>query len=573
MKSIWKRRIFSFIIAAGCSAALMNSAFLTAHAEVIDYRAQLETYKQIQVDTNVVDNWPQGPVVSAKSAILMDAGTGAILYSKNIHEKLYPASTTKILTAYIARQKSGLDEMVEYSSEAVNSIDWRSDSNIGIKAGEAITMEQSLYGLLVGSASECGNAIGEHISGSVDDFVKLMNETAKNLGCTETHFVNTNGKHDEEHYTSAHDLALIAQQFFADEVLCKMSSTRSYTIPASPTLSQELIPNSKNNLLPGKTYAYEYLVGSKTGYTPHARSNLVSCAEKDGLKLICVVMADESPEQFQDTVSLFDYGFSNFSSVQAADKDTTYNVGRGGLFSAGGQQTAQILSIDPDAKVTLPATVEFADLTSELSYDDTSAGQAAIIHYSYNGQPLGTAPILFQDVAAFDFNAQPLTEEEALALVSRTDETQDADTAGQNGDASRSGSASDVKDAAAAAVPLAVSNTGSDGTQDGNSSDSSASGEAASEEEGALSESSSAAPSQNPGASVATPSGNVIFLNIKNILIAVGILAAVLITALVIRSVIVSRKRNRRRQAIMKRRRENRGKEIINFDKYIDPNL
>ena len=101
-----------------------------------------------------------------------------------------------------------------------------------------------------------------------------------------------------------------------------MSSTRSYTIPASPTLSQELIPNSKNNLLPGKAYAYEYLVGSKTGYTPHARSNLVSCAEKDGLKLICVVMADESPEQFQDTVSLFDYGFSNFSSVQAADEDT-----------------------------------------------------------------------------------------------------------------------------------------------------------------------------------------------------------------------------------------------------------
>lgn len=568
MKYIWKRRIFSFIIAAGCSAALMNGAFLTAHAEVIDYRAQLETYKQIQVDTNVVDNWPQGPVVSAKSAILMDADTGAILYSKNIHEKLYPASTTKILTAYIARQKSGLDEMVEYSSEAVNSIDWRSDSNIGIKAGEAITMEQSLYGLLVGSASECGNAIGEHISGSVDAFVKLMNETAKNLGCTETHFVNTNGKHDEEHYTSTHDLALIAQQFFADEVLCKMSGTRSYTIPASPTLSQELIPNSKNNLLPGKAYAYEYLVGSKTGYTPHARSNLVSCAEKDGLKLICVVMADESPEQFQDTVSLFDYGFSNFSSVQAADEDTTYNVGRGGLFSAGGQQSAQILSIDPEAKVTLPATVEFADLTSELSYDDTAAGQAAIIHYSYNGQPLGTAPILFHDVAAFDFNAQPLTEEEALALVSQTGEAQTEEEASQDGSA------------AAAAVPMAVSDTGSDGTQGGSAasdaeavSGTAASDEAASEKEGALPESSAPAPSESAGPSVATPNGNVIFLNIKNILIAVGIIAAVLITALVIRSVIVSRRRNCRRQAIMKRRRESRGKEIINFDKYIDPNL
>lgn len=552
MKSIWKRRIFSFIIAAGCSAALMNSAFLTAHAEVIDYRAQLEIYKQLPVDTNSVDNWPQGPVVSAKSAILMDADTGAVLYSKNIHEKLYPASTTKILTAYIARQKSGLDEMVEYSSEAVNSIDWRSDSNIGIKAGEAITMEQSLYGLLVGSASECGNAIGEHISGNVDDFIQLMNETAKSLGCTETHFVNTNGKHDEEHYTSTHDLALIAQQFFADEVLCKMSSTRSYTIPASPTLSQELIPNSKNNLLPGKAYAYEYLVGSKTGYTPHARSNLVSCAEKDGLKLICVVMADESPEQFQDTISLFDYGFSNFSSVQAVQEDTTYNVGRGGLFSTGGQQTAQILSIDPDAKVTLPATVEFADLTSELTYDGDGKGQAAVIHYSYNGQTLGTAPILFQDVAAFDFNAQPLTEEEA-ALASQT--------------------AQDAADAA----PFSALGTGSgeNSTQDGSDGSDAAAApvQSASEEDSALPESSAPAPSEAVGPSVATPGGNVIFLNIKNILIAVGVVSAVAIAALVIRSVVVSRKRNRRRQAIMKRRRENRGKEIINFDKYIDPNL
>lgn len=541
MKFIRKRRIFSFLIAAGCSAALMNSAFLTAHAEVIDYRAQLETYKQIPVDTNSIDNWPQGPVVSAKSAILMDADTGAVLYSKNIHEKLFPASTTKILTAYIARQKSELNEMVEYSSEAVNSIDWRSDSNIGIKAGEAITMEQSLYGLLVGSASECGNAIGEHISGSVDDFVKLMNETAKNLGCTETHFVNTNGKHNEEHYTSTHDLALIARQFFADEVLCKMSSTRSYTIPASPTLSQELIPNSKNNLLPGKAYAYEYLVGSKTGYTPHARSNLVSCAEKNGLKLICVVMADESPEQFQDTISLFDYGFSNFSSVQASQEDTTYNVGRSGLFCAAGQQASQILSIDPAAKVTLPSTVEFEDLTSSLTYDGSTTGQAAVIHYSYQDQPLGTAPILFQDAAAFDFTSQPLTEEEAYTLASQT-----------------------ARDTAAAASP-AASAAGSDTEQP--------SGETVSPAADAAAESSVPAPSEAAGPSVATPGGNVIFLNIKNILIAVGAAAAALITALVIRSVVVSRRRNRRRQAIMKRRRDNRGKEIINFDKYIDPNL
>ncbi|MDO4293798.1 MAG: D-alanyl-D-alanine carboxypeptidase family protein [Eubacteriales bacterium] len=513
MKYSWKRRIFSFIIACGCGAAFAGSAFLTVHAEVIDYQAQAEANKLITIESNQVDNWPQGPVVSAKSAILMDADTGAVLYAKNIHEALYPASTTKILTAYIARQKSQLDEVVEYSSEAVNSIDWRSDSNIGIKAGEAITMEQSLYGLLVGSGNECGNAIGEHISGSMEAFVELMNQTAKELGCTDSNFVTTNGKHDDNHYTSAHDLALIGRKFFADEVLCKMSNTRSYTIPACATVSQELVPNSKNQLLPGKKYAYEYLVGSKTGYTSQARSNLVSCAEKNGLKLICVVMADESPQQFQDTISLFEYGFSNFSSVSAADNDTDYAISSGGLFSANGPagDGSQILSIDAGAKLTLPATITFQDVTSELSYDDAADGQAAVIHYSYNGQALGSAPILFgKHVASFDFNAQPLTEEELASMAA----TENAAPDGTDGQPVKTAAENGEKTSAAA--------------------------------------------------------GTVVFLNIKNVLIVVGIIAAALIGIAVVRAAFTSRARSRRRRDIMKRRRDSRKDEIIDFDKYTD---
>mgnify|MGYP005943952203 CR=1 FL=1 len=184
MKFFQKRSFFSFMIALGVGANLFCGAVLTARAEVIDYQALAEANLSIPVESNEIKNWPEGPILNARSAILMDADSGAILYAKNIHEKLYPASTTKILTAYIARQNSELNEMIEYSDTAVHSIDWRSDSNIGIKAGEAITMEQSLYGLLVGSGSECGNAIGEHISGSMEAFVDLMNQTAKELGCT-----------------------------------------------------------------------------------------------------------------------------------------------------------------------------------------------------------------------------------------------------------------------------------------------------------------------------------------------------------------------------------------------------
>ena len=136
MKFFQKRSFFSFMIALGVGANLFCGAVLTARAEVIDYQALAEANLSIPVESNEIKNWPEGPILNARSAILMDADSGAILYAKNIHEKLYPASTTKILTAYIARQNSELNEMIEYSDTAVHSIDWRSDSNIGIKAGD-----------------------------------------------------------------------------------------------------------------------------------------------------------------------------------------------------------------------------------------------------------------------------------------------------------------------------------------------------------------------------------------------------------------------------------------------------
>lgn len=516
LKIFRKSRIFSFLMAVGLGLHLLGGAFLTAHAEVIDYQAQAEANRLLPVESNQIDGWPQGPAVSARSAILIEANTGTILYAKNIHEQLYPASTTKILTAWIARQKSSLDEMVEYSSEAVNSINWREDSNIGIKVGEAITMEQSLYGLLVGSGNECGNAIGEHISGSIEAFVDLMNQTAQELGCTDSHFVTTNGIHDDEHYTSAHDLALIGQKFFSDDLLCKMSSTASYVIPQSPTLSRELIPNTKNKLLPGKEYSYEYLVGSKTGYTSKARQNLVSCAQKDGLKLICVVMEDESPMQFTDTIDLFNYGFSNFQAVNASESDTTYNIQGNGFFMTENDifgDSEPILSLDKSSYVVLPSDASFEDVTSELDYENVSDGQAALIRYSWHDQPVGTAAVLFSDhISSYDFNEDPAA-----------------------------GEASDAGEADLTA--LAEGDTGES--------------------------QSAAAPSQS-GAAGQTESENVVFVNIRNgALIVLGVVALVILL-LISCSAFRNHARSKRRQAIMKHRREHRD-EIIDFDRYIDP--
>ena len=527
------RKKISFFIAAALGLSLLCGPVFTVRAEVIDYQARAEANKLMPIESNQIDGWPQGPAVSAKSAILMEANTGTILYAKNIHEKLYPASTTKILTAWIARQESSLDEMVEYSSEAVNSINWREDSNIGIKVGEAITMEQSLYGLLVGSGNECGNAIGEHISGSIEGFVELMNQTALKLGCTDSHFVTTNGIHDDDHYTSAHDLALIAQQFFSDELLCKMSSTASYVIPQSPTLSQELIPNTKNKLLPGKEYGYEYLVGSKTGYTSKARQNLVSCAQKDGLKLICVVMEDESPMQFTDTIELFNYGFSNFQTVNASENDTTYSIQGNSFFMTENDifgDSEPILSLDKSSYVVLPSDASFEDVTSELDYENISDGQAALIRYSWHDQPVGSAAVLFSDhISTYDFNETPSESEAAAVPASETTlESLPASTA----ETALESQPDTNPETSASALPVSGVSQSQTGGQAGPE--------------------------------------NVVFVNIRNGALIVAGIAAFIILILIACSAFRNHARSKRRQAIMRHRRENR-KEIIDFDRYTDP--
>lgn len=518
MHKFRKRNLLSFLIALGLGAELFGTSSLTARAETIDYKAEAEANKLLPVDTNEIDGWPQGPAVSAKAAILMDADSGAILYSKNIHEHLYPASTTKILTAYIARQHSEMNEVVEYSADAINSIVWWNDSNIGIKAGESITMEQSLYSLLVASANECANAIAEHVSGSVEDFVELMNQTAAELGCTDSHFVTTNGKHDDGHYTSAYDMALIARQFFADDLLSKMSDTPSYILPESSTLSQQLYAKSKNQLFPGREYPYEYLVGSKTGYTDIARQSLVSCAEKDGLKLICVVMRDESPMQYTDTIDLFNYGFSNFKSVNVADNDTTYSISQNGLFMTGSDvfdDIEPILSIDPNASLVLPADMSLEDLSSELSYDDLEKGQAALIHYSYKDQPLGSAAILFSShPASFDFHAAP----EALLETAASDDNAESESAD---------------------VSAVLSSTPQNRTN---------------------------APGKDSG---------ILFLDVKKIALIAGIILLLIAIGFIVYKILHSRRLSRRRQSILRRHGLNvstgkgkRKKPIIDFDRY-----
>ena len=379
-----------------------------------DYKAEAEERKKIPVETNNIVNWPAGPEIGAEAAILMEVNTGTILYAKNIHEKLYPASITKILTALIASEECDMNEMVTFSYDAVHSINWREDANMGINVGDSITMEQCLYGLLVGSANEVVYAMAEHISGegNLDAFSKLMNQKTKELGGTDSNFITPNGIHDENHYTSAHDMALIAQAFFSNELLCKISSTTNYHIPQTSTQPREdMIVWAKSKLLPGKEYEYEYLVGTKTGYTDNARQTLVSCAEKNGLKLVCVILKEETPSQFTDTIELFNYGFDNFYAASVAENDTAYSIDTSNFFSTDTDffgSSKPIIEINPDDYIVLPENIDFSEIKSELTYDGLNQNEIARINYTFNNVNIGSASLVpvENSVVTFDFGTK-----------------------------------------------------------------------------------------------------------------------------------------------------------------------
>lgn len=386
-----------------------------APASESDYQTQAEERKELPIQSNEIENWPDGPAISAESAILMEANTGVILYAKNIDEKSYPASTTKLMTCLITVENSELNEIVEFSHDAVFSIESGS-SNIGIDPGQSMPIEECLYGILVASANEVANAVAEHVAGSTEAFADLMNQKAEELGCKNTHFVNAHGLYHENHYTTAYDLALIARACFQNELISKIANTSSYHFVATANQPDDFIQRNKHKLITGEI-AYEGIKGGKTGYTDEARQTLVTCAEKNGMKLICVVMKEETPDQFHDTVKLFDYGFSNFSVVNVAENETRYNIKTSDFFHTSYDvfgNSEPILSLNQDSYLILPKTVDFEDLTSEITYDVINENEVARINYTYHDAYVGTATINFaeEEVNSYSFNQTSITQDQ-----------------------------------------------------------------------------------------------------------------------------------------------------------------
>ncbi|WP_408069752.1 D-alanyl-D-alanine carboxypeptidase family protein [Butyrivibrio sp. JL13D10] len=376
-------------------AVILTNSF-TCYAET-DLESAATSRKELPIQSNDIPGWPEGPQIGAEAAILMDINTGTILYEKNIHEELFPASTTKIMTCLLAVENASLDDRVDFTYDAIHSVP-SDGSKIGMDAGEYLSLEECLYGIMVGSANEVANAVAEHVSGSIDSFIKLMNDKAKSLGCTNTHFSNTNGLQSSDHYTSVYDLALISSEFFSNELLCRVGNTPRYHFEPSAGQPDDFYLNNKHKLITGEI-PYDGIIGGKTGYTDLARETLVTCAERGGMKLVCVVFMEESPAQFTDTVTLFDYGFNNFKTVNIKSEETSYIPQDNSFFSSDkdifSTQNYYLEFAKSDYAI-LPINATLSDTVSTVSYDEDSdeTGHIATINYSFNGVSVGSGHVI-----------------------------------------------------------------------------------------------------------------------------------------------------------------------------------
>ena len=382
-------------------------------------------------------DWPSGVSIQAESGIVIDADTGTVLWGQNIHNQYFPASITKIMTALIVIETCSLDETVTFSHNAVFNVEAGS-SNAGINEGDKLSVKDCLYALLLKSANEAANALAEHVAGSTEAFADMMNVKAKELGCTDTHFANPSGLNDPEHYTSTYDMALIARAAFLNPTFEEIDSTTYYKLPPNSINPEGLTIYPGHKMLKKSTpYYYPGIVGGKTGYTTLAGNTLVTCARKNGLKLIAVILKGSTPQYWTDTKNLLDFGFENFVSVRAADHETKFSPVSSDLTFGGlALDKPAALILDPDGRIILPKTAEFSDAEAALSYDisDSDPDHAvAKICYRYNERQIGctyleTNPALFESASSSQPLAADAGTEESAA---ETDPAgSDAETAG-----------------------------------------------------------------------------------------------------------------------------------------------
>lgn len=346
--------------------------------------------------------WPTGPEIYADGAIVIEASTGSILYEKNIYEQFYPASTTKILTTLVALENSTQDEIVTVSYAAENYVS-KSSSRMGLVEGEQVTMEQALYGIMLESANEATYAVGEHVGGSIARFIKMMNAKAQSLGCERSHFANSHGLHDEDHYTCCYDLSLIARAAYQNEEFMRITGAKTYAMPETNKNAAKSLIN--HHWFLNGTMRYDYCIGGKTGSTTAAGYALVTYAKKDGMTVISVVMHDDNWNHvYNDTKTLLDYAFDSFKTYrmndlgeQDADFPSLFE-GEIGEFTEG--RTSILYNGEGGGLVILPDSVLPEDTVKSVELFNAAqigngANSIGYVTYTYGDKTVGKTDVIY----------------------------------------------------------------------------------------------------------------------------------------------------------------------------------
>ena len=359
--------------------------------------AILLAFSLIYTDAYADTSWPENVSIEANSGIVMDANSTAVLYGKNIHDKYYPVSITKILSALIILEHCKLDEQITFSHNAVYNVESGS-SSAGYDEGDTLSVNDALHAMLLKSANEVANALAEHCSGSIEEFSKLMNEKAKELGATESHFSNPSGLNDTQHYTTAYDFALIARAAFSNPTLTEIAGKRYYNLPPSKKNPEGLTVYAHHAMLrkTGSNY-YEYAKAGKTGYTSEAGNTLVTYANNGSMGLITVILGSKQTH-YSDTRALMDFGFNNFKTISLTESSLDYEklIDDIQLVGSSGKLRGLIYMSSNDY-ISLPKSASVDEISTNLSYElDAVAPKnaLALITYSLDEHTVGSSYLL-----------------------------------------------------------------------------------------------------------------------------------------------------------------------------------
>ncbi|MCM1180259.1 MAG: D-alanyl-D-alanine carboxypeptidase [Clostridium sp.] len=354
--------------------------------------------------TEYPDDPTREPDLVANAAIIMDAATGQILYEKNAHERKYPASITKIMTTMLAIE-AGVDfnETITMTENAIWGVD-RDSTLIGLDVGEKVTIGDLMYATMVKSANECAYAIAEYVGGDIDNFSKMMNDKAAELGCEDTHFVTPNGLHDDDHYTTAYDMALITKKAIEYEQFRELAGTLSYTVPET-NLADETRPlwNGNKMINPAESAYYEYCEGGKTGYTSKANNTLATFAKKDGLELICIILdCDGNTRAYTDTRALYNYCYNNYTYFYPlsdfsfnSEKTNTEDINSvlDNYYTSLSHDMVDLV-VDKDYSILINKYLDTTQIVKTINlYDEAKDNVLGEIVFSFNDEQIGSTPI------------------------------------------------------------------------------------------------------------------------------------------------------------------------------------